>query len=146
MNGLQPMPKFEPKSDPANKSARWTQRLLASNVKDNARQGALLFYQAGPEVHEIFKTLPEPGVEKITKQLSKPLLHILNRRKNRIYQTCMFRQAVKQDNETIDKFDTRLRRLGLAKYCEFADVKFEIKMQIVCNGTSSIFRYYVRKR
>ena len=50
----------------------------------------------------------------------------------------MFRQASQQDNETIDEFHTRLRRL--AKHCEFVDVEFEIKMQIVCNGTSSRLR------
>ena len=39
---------------------------------------------------------------------------------------------------TINEFHTRLRRL--AKHCEFVDVEFEIKMQIVCNGTSSRLR------
>ena len=50
----------------------------------------------------------------------------------------MFRQASQQDNETIDEFHTLLRRL--AKHCEYVDVEFEIKMQIVCNGTSSRLR------
>jgi hypothetical protein len=50
----------------------------------------------------------------------------------------MFRQASQQDNETINEFHTRLRRL--AKHCEFVDVEFDIKMQIVCNGTSSRLR------
>jgi hypothetical protein len=50
----------------------------------------------------------------------------------------MFRQASQQDNETIDEFHTRLRRL--AKHCEFVDVEFEIKMKIVCNGSSSRLR------
>jgi hypothetical protein len=52
-------------------SARWTQwiqrfntYLVASNVKDTARKRALLLHQAGPEVHEIFKTLPDTGDEK----------------------------------------------------------------------------------
>ena len=69
--GLQPMPLFEPKADPTNNSARWTQWierfntfLLASNIKDPSRKRALLLYQAGPEVHEIFKTLPDTGDEK----------------------------------------------------------------------------------
>jgi hypothetical protein len=53
-------------------------------------------------------------------------------------ETYMFRQASQQDNETIDELHTRLRRL--AKHCEFIDVEFEIKMQIVCNGTSSRLR------
>ena len=58
--------------------------------------------------------------------------------KNRIYQTYMFRQATQQENETIDEYHTHFRQLS--KHCEFADVEFEIKMQIVCNGTSSRLR------
>ena len=145
MNGLQPMPLFEPKADPTNTSARWTQwiqrfntYLVASNVKDTARKRALLLYQAGPEVHEIFKTLPDTGDEKNYEAAVNALTAYFEPEKNRIYQTYMFRQASQQDNETIDEFHTRLRRL--AKHCEFVDVEFEIKMQIVCNGTSSRLR------
>ena len=70
-HGLQPMPLFKPKADPTNTSARWTQWierlnifLIASNIKDTSRKRDLLLYQAGPEVHEIFKTLPDTGDEK----------------------------------------------------------------------------------
>ena len=70
-HGLQPVPWFEPKADLTNTSARWTQWierlntfLIASNIKDPSRKRALLLYQAGPEVHEIFKTLPDTGDEK----------------------------------------------------------------------------------
>ena len=145
MNGLQPMPLFEPKADPTNTSARWTQwiqrfnkYLVASNVKDTARKRALLLYQAGPEVHGIFKTLPDTGDEKNDEAAVNALTAYFETEKNRIYQTYMFRQASQQDNETIDEFHTRLRRL--AKHCKFVDVEFEIKMQIVCNSTSSRLR------
>ena len=50
----------------------------------------------------------------------------------------MFRQVTQQENETIDEYHTRLRQLS--KHCEFADVEYEIKMQIVCNCTSSQLR------
>ena len=60
------MPAFEPRSDPTSTSARWTRwlkrfntYLLAADIKDDARKRAKLLYQAGPEVHEIFKTLEE---------------------------------------------------------------------------------------
>jgi hypothetical protein len=33
-------------------------------VKDAARKRDLLLYQAGPEVHETFKTLPDTGDDK----------------------------------------------------------------------------------
>ena len=37
--------------------------LLAADIKDDAHKRALLFYQAWPEVYEIFKTLPEEREE-----------------------------------------------------------------------------------
>ena len=107
-------------------------------MEDTARKRALLLYQAGPEVHEIFKTLPDTGDEKNYEAAVNALTAYFEPEKNRIYQTYMFRQASQQDNETIDEFHTHLRRL--AKQCEFVDVEFEIKMQIVCNGTSSRLR------
>ena len=144
-HGLQPMPLFEPKADSTNTSARWTQWierfntfLIASNIKDPSRKRALLLYQAGPEIHEIFKTLPDTGDEKDFDKAVQALTKHIEPEKNRIYQTYMFRQATQQENETIDEYHTRLRQLS--KHCEFADVEFEIKMQIVCNGTSSRLR------
>ena len=111
-------------------------------MKDTARKRELLLYQAGPEVHEILKTLPDTGDEKNYEAAVNALTAYFEPVKNRIYQTYMFRQASQQDNETIDEFHTRLRRL--AKHCEFVDVEFEIKMQIVCKmqtaGTSSRLR------
>ena len=44
----------------------------------------------------------------------------------------------KAKKREIDEFHARLR--GLAKHCEFGDADFEIKMQIVTNGTSSRLR------
>ena len=54
--------------------------------------------------------------------------------KNIIYQTYVSWQAKQGPDETIDEFQTRLRRL--TKNYEFHDQEFEIKMQIVCNDTS----------
>ena len=46
----------------------------------------------------------------------------------------VFRQATQGKEEGIDEFHSRLS--GLAKHCEFVEADFEIKMQIVTNGTS----------
>ena len=93
-NELQPMPLFEPKADPTNTSARWTQwiecfntYLVASNIKDTGRKRAL------PEVHEIFKTLPDTGDEKDYDSAVKALTTYFEPDKNKIYQTYTFRQA-----------------------------------------------------
>ena len=63
---IQPMSAFEPRSDPTSTSARWSRwlerfntYLVAADIKDDGRKRALLLYQAGSEVYEIFKTLEE---------------------------------------------------------------------------------------
>ena len=141
-NGLQPIPLFQPKADPTNQWTQWIERfntyLVASNIKDTGCKRALLLYQAGPEVHEIFKTLLETGDEKDYDSAVKALTTYFEPDKNKIHQTYMFHQAKQQDKETINEFHTRLRHIP--KLCNFPDVDFEIKMQIVCNGTSSRLR------
>ena len=144
-NTLQPMPAFEPRQDPTKTSARWTQwlerfnsYLVAADIKDETRTRAVLLYTAGPEVAEIFKTLEDTGEAKDFKKAVDALTKYFEPQKNRIYQTHLFRQATQSQEKTIDQFYTRLRRL--AQHCEFQDIDFEIKMQIVCNGTSSRLR------
>ena len=145
VNHIQPMPVFEPKSDPANTSASWTQwlerfntYLITANIRDPARLRALLLYQAGPAVYEIFKTLPGTGTNEDYDIVVEKLTTHFEPVKNKIYQTYVFRQAKKGPSETIDEFHTRLR--GLAQHCEFHDAEFKIKMQIVGNGTSTRLR------
>ena len=138
-NHLQPMPVFEPKSDPTNTSARWTKwlecfrtYLVAIDIRDETQKHAMLLYQAGPEVYEI---VPNTGEDKDFKKAVDALTSYFEPDKNKIYQTYMFRQAKKMPSETVDQYHTRLR--GLANYCDFHNTDFEIKMQIVCNGTST---------
>ena len=139
------MPVFEPKTDITNTGARWTNwlerfhtYLLAANVKEPQRQRALLLYQAGPEVYNIFKTLPDTGDEKDYKKAVDALTKHFEPDKNQIFEIYNFRQATQRTEETIDEFHTRLRTL--AKHCKFHDEDFEIKMQIVCNGKSARLR------
>ena len=68
------------------------------------RKRALLLCQAGPEVHEIFKTLPDTGEEKDFNKAAKALTKHIEPGQNRIYQTYMFRQATQQENEIIDEY------------------------------------------
>ena len=142
LNHIPPMPIFEPKSDPSNTSARWKQWLerfhtyfVATDIKDGTQKRAILLYQVGPEVFETFKTLPDTGEAKDFKKAVDALTAHFEPDKNKIYQTYLFRQAKQMTTETIDQFHTRLH--GLTKYCAFHDTDFDIKMQIVCNRTST---------
>ena len=138
VQNIQPMPAFEPRSDPTSTSARWSRwlerfntYLVAADIKDDGRKRALLLYQAGTagsEVYEIFKTLEEDEAKDF-KSAVKVLTKYFEPKKNVIYQTYVFRQATQGKEEEIDGFHTRLP--GLAKHCQ---------MQIVTNGTSSRLR------
>ena len=78
---IQSMPAFELRSDPTSTSARWTRwlerfntHLVTADIKDDGRKRALLLYQAGPEVYEIFKTLKEDkarDLKSVVKVLTK---------------------------------------------------------------------------
>jgi hypothetical protein len=103
----QPMPAFEPRSDPTSTRVRWTRwlerfntYLLAADIKDDARKRALLLYQAGQSAVKALTEYVEPE-------------------KNVICRTYVFRQATQGEEDSIDEFHTRLR--GLAKHCEFTN-------------------------
>jgi hypothetical protein len=55
-----------------------------------------------------------------------------------IYRTYVYRQATQGKEKSVDGFHARLR--GCAKYCEFINIDFEIKVQIVTNGTPARLR------
>ena len=145
VSNISPMPHFQPQADPTNTGARWTAwierydtYLIAADVKEGERKRALLLYQAGPEVYKIFKTLPDTGDSKDYAKANDALTKHFEPAKNSIYEIYNFRQAKQSVDETIDQFHTRLRTL--AQHCDFHDTDFEIKMQMVCNDTSSRLR------
>ena len=109
--------------------------MLATDIKEPQRQRALFLYQAGPEVYNIFKTLPDAGDEEDYEKAVDGLTKHFEPDKNQIFEIYNFRQATEKAEETIDEFHRRLRTL--AKHCKFHDEDFEIKMQIVCNGKSA---------
>jgi hypothetical protein len=101
---------FEPKADPTNTSARWTQwiqrfntYLVASNVKENVRKRSLLLYQGGPEVHEIFKTLPDTGDEKNYEAAVNALTAYFEAEKNRTCQTYQWRSQRRVSGHANDR-------------------------------------------
>ena len=97
----------------------------------------MLLYQAGTEVYEIFIIVPDTGADDDYKTTVYKLTGYFKPEK-KIYQSYVFRQANQGPKEPIEDFYTRLR--GLAKYCEFHDTNFEIKMQSIFNGNSSQLR------
>ncbi|CAB4039327.1 Retrovirus-related Pol poly from transposon, partial [Paramuricea clavata] len=143
---ITPMPEFCPDAKIGTSlSTRWNNwqsdfemYITASGITNPKRKRALLLYQAGPRVREIFKQIPETGTDTdydITKQKLKAYF---DPQKNRRYEVYRFRQTTQEHNETLDQFHTRLRTIS--ETCEFADVEFEIEEQIIIGGNSSKIR------
>ena len=143
---IQPVPEFNPDAEfGASLATRWNtwladfeMFLLASGITDAKRKRALLFYQAGQRVREIFRQIPETGTDSDYKIAKNKLTEYFEPHKNRRYEVYRFRQAVQEPSETLDQFHTRL--LTLAQTCSFTDVDFEIEQQIITAGTSSRIR------
>ena len=143
---IQPMPEFKPEAHiGASLATRWDKWLsdfemfiVASGITDPKRKRALLLYQAGTRVREIFRSLPETGNDEAYDTAKQRLKEYFDPQKNRRYEVYCFRQTTQQPSETLDAFHTRLRRL--AETCEFTNLEFEIEQQIIIGGTSSKIR------
>ena len=145
---LQGLPPFDPDLDVgASVGPRWRTWLadfetfvIANDITDDKRKRALLLYQAGSRVREIFRQLHDTGEDKDYKKAVDKLNEYFEPQKNRLYEVYKFRQAKQQEGETLDQFHTRLR--SRSQTCEFADaaLDFEIMMQIVVGGRSSRLR------
>eukprot|EP00794_Sanderia_malayensis_P021135 gene21135-23211_t len=135
---VQSMPPFDPDVDVGSSvGPRWRIWLddfetfvVANAITDDTRKRALLLFQAGPRVREIFRQLPNTGEAKDYKKAVEKLTEHFEPQRNKLYEVYKFRQAAQQPNETIDKFHTRLR--SLAQSCEFTteDMDFQIMIQI----------------
>ncbi len=142
---LSDIQQFKPYEGPASLSNRWTGWLkrferfvVAMDIKDTTRKRSLLLYLAGSEVEKIFETIPDNGEEKDYDVAAKKLTEYFSPKKNTMYEIHLFRKAQQRQGETIDQFYTRLCQL--AKTCEFADEKHEIKIQLIERCSSARVR------
>lgn len=95
-------------------------------------------HYAGPDVDDIFETLPDTGEDKDYKKAVECLNAYFVPKVNTVYEEYQFRQAKQRSNENLASYHTRLRQL--AKHCGFADVDKEIRTQIVFSCTSHKLR------
>ena len=93
---------------------------------------------AGPAVYKIFKTLPDIGAGEDNDNAVEKLTAYFELASNNIYQTYLLRQAKQGPSEPIYELHTRC--CGHEQHGEFHDEELEIKMRIVCNGTSTRLR------
>ena len=106
--------------------------ITANGITDKAKKRALLLYQAGARVREIFRQIPDNGDDKDYDKAVEKLNEYFEPQKHRLYEVYKFREARQDVSETLDQYYTRLR--SLSTRCEFADPDFEIMVQIVLCG------------
>ena len=140
---LHPLPVFNPDTEVgASLAARWNtwlsdfeMFLAVSGITDNPRKRALLLYQAGARVREIFAQLKDTGTAADFDTTKQKLTVYFEPQKNRRYDVYIFWQTLQGPNEILDQYHTRLRTL--ADPCEFADLDFELEEQILIGCSSS---------
>ena len=140
------MPKFNPDVEVgASLATRWQKWLMdfdmflaASGITSNARKRALLLYQAGSRVRDIFAQLPDTNEANDFETAKAKLTQHFQPQKNVRYDVYVFRKAFQQKDETLDQYHTRLRTL--AEPCEFTNLDFELEEQIIIGGTSTRIR------
>ena len=110
----------------------------AMNITRASQKKAMLLHYVGEETCDVFETLtvPEPpeGSDEC-KTAVKALADHFEPQKCVDYHVYAFRQEIQKSGENITEFYTRLQLL--ARKCQFADPKLEIKRQII-QGTSSL--------
>ena len=103
---------------------------VAIDITGNARKRALLLYEGGQRVRQIFSNLTgedndfDTAMTKLTEYFT-PL-------KNTRYEIYKFRQLKQEDSESLDTFHMRLRESSCN--CQFTNVDSEIEQQIITGG------------
>ena len=119
---------------------RFERLIVGMNITDATQKRPLLLHYAGPDVDNIFETLPDTGEDKDYKKAVE-CLNTYNsfQKSTRSTRNINFVTRNKQrSNENLASYHTRLRQL--AKHCGFADVDKEICTQIVFSCTSHKLR------
>lgn len=140
MTTLPHFPMFDFHSEPSSVGLRWKKwqsrfdnYLQAFNIEEDKQKRALLLHHVGPDVFDIFDTLPETGEDYTT--AVRKLDAYFCPKANPEYETYLFRQTRQREDETLDAYHTRLRQI--ATKCEFTNVDKEIKSQIILKCSSS---------
>ncbi|CAB4042629.1 Hypothetical predicted protein [Paramuricea clavata] len=109
---VNPMPLFDPDSDiGANIGPKWKiwmedfeMYITANGITDKAKKRALLLYQAGTRVREIFRQVPDNGDDEGYDKAVKKLNEYFEPQKHRLYEAYKFREAQQDGSETLDQY------------------------------------------
>ena len=84
-----------------------------AQLRTRQRRRALLLHLAGPEVQDIFATLHDTGESDEYDKAVEALKNYFVPKVNTTFSRQLFQNAEPNDNETIQQFSTRLRKLAL---------------------------------
>ena len=106
-----------------------------ANNNNRQRRRALLLHSAGPEVQDIFATLPDTGEPKDYDMAVAALNNYFVPKKNTPYARHLFRAIRQNSGETVTQFYTRL--LKAVKDCDYGvDADNQIRDQILSQSKS----------
>ena len=130
------IPIFDCFSEPATLGPRWERWLMSFELYADGkghiigstttpevkqRRRALMLHLAGPDVQEIFLTLPDTGAATDFDAAKTALNKYFVPQKNAAFARQTFHQVVQKEGETVLQFVTRLRRA--ARDCDFGGEK-----------------------
>ena len=101
---------------------------MAKNITDARRLKAILLHYVGEDVFELSESL---GIVSDTpfEETKRILTAYFAPQRNVEYEVFVFRQAEQHADETLDKFNARLKQL--AKNCNFHETDREVRSQII---------------
>ena len=141
---LATFPRFDTTTEPSSMGPRWKKwmmrlnnRLTAMAITDPNRKLALLLDYAGDDVHDDYLTLTVPPEVAVQDGAAPPADNDIFSRSVTALNN-HFREAAQTEDETLDQYVTRLRKLGAT--CDFPDLSAEIKSQIIQKGKSTKLR------
>jgi hypothetical protein len=145
---------FDPSGEAGPRWRRWRKSfeyyVIGRGIKEDERKKALLLHCAGPEVQEIFDTLPQiteedamfqgVGAPDFTHYLAA--MTMLDRKfmpqANESYERHKFRRKTQKEEETVKQYIVRLK--GQAVLCNFcARIEEDIRDQVVDGCRSNEF-------
>ena len=140
------IPKFDRNGEVTSLGARWKKWkrgfklfMTAKGVENTTQKHALLLHYGGPEVQDIFDTLPNNGAADDFETAMNKLDNYFTPAVNVPYERHLFRQMTQLETETIDQYVMRLTQR--ANNCEFGEnLKEHVRDQVVDKCRSSVLR------
>ena len=120
----------------------WIERfenfLIVSSVSGAKKKKAMLLHYAGESVFEMYKQMESYDPNDNYDDVKRKLNEHFEINKNADVLRMNFRRAVQFEEESLDEFHSRLKKL--AKHCTFENLTSEIREQIIQNCYSSRLR------